>query len=73
MKVKDLLSILSNLDSEMEVKMYLFSPVGINFDNKREEVFQPLRVDCYNINDVLISNYGNSVLLASMLNLYHNV
>lgn len=72
MKVKDLLSILGNLDSEMEVKMYLFSPVSI-MPKQKEEFMSPLRVDCYNINDVLISNYGNSVLLASMLNLNHNV
>ena len=72
MKVNELLSILQDKDPEMEVKMYLFSPVNI-IPDKREDVFSPLRVDCYNINDVLVSNYGNSVLLASMLNLYHNV
>ena len=72
MKVKDLLSILENLDSDMEVKMYLFSEVSIIPDS-RKEVFNPLRVDCYNINDVLISRYGNSVLLSSLLNLYHNI
>ena len=72
MKVKDLLSILETLDSDLEVKMYLFSPVSFLADG-REEVFNPLRVDCYNINDVLVSSFGNAVLLSSSLNLYHNI
>lgn len=38
--------------------------------NKLVKTFSYLSVA---LNDVLISNYGNSVLLASMLNLYHNV
>lgn len=64
MKVKDLLSILENLDPDLDVKMYLFTQVPM-LPSKDTGALIPLRVDTFVISDVLISNFGNSVLLSS--------
>lgn len=65
MKVKELSSILNNLDPDLEVKMYLYTPAGFKFEPGIEG---PMRVDPFNICDVLISTISNSVLLSSKLN-----
>ena len=63
MKVKDLISVLSKLPEDSEVKMYLFTQIPANEQYSLGRTI--MSCDVYDLHDVLVASYGNQVLLSS--------
>lgn len=63
MKVKDLISVLSKLPKDSEVKMYLFTQVSPGEKYSLGRAI--MSCDVFEIHDVLVASFGNQVLLSS--------